>query len=101
MTAMIQCLHELEGATRVMEVKLETILAGGSRETIVDEHGVLGKCFNPNAAHCILPATTKGLRGQAIQGFHQNGTLFTANLSDARKYFGSMGAENRDGRGPA
>ena len=77
-----------------MEIKLKTILAGESGEAIVDEYGFLWNCLAAKAPHGILSATTKGLDGETIQGFYQNGTLFIVNLSDARKYFGSMNSEN-------
>jgi hypothetical protein len=82
-----------------MEIKLKTIVSAESKEMIIDEFGVSWNYLAPEAAYDILPATTKGLDGDTIQGFYQNGALFIVNLSDARKYFGSLYSENRDWKG--
>ncbi|MGO9569098.1 MAG: hypothetical protein ACLP5H_16300 [Desulfomonilaceae bacterium] len=77
-----------------MEIKLKTTPADDNGEAILDEHGALWKYSGLKAAHGIFMATTKGLDGEAIQGFYQSGTLFIVNLSDARKYFNSVNSEN-------
>ncbi len=95
---MVRSLHRLEGDKGIVEIKLTTMLAGENREMVIDEHGVLWKYSCPGAVHGILSATTKGIDGEAIQGFYQNGTLFIVNLSDARKYFRSITGGTRTGR---
>lgn len=82
-----------------MEIKLKTILSAESREMIIDEYGVLWNYLAPKAAYGTLPATAKGLDGDTIQGFYRNGALFIVNLSDAKKYFGSLYSETCDWKG--
>jgi hypothetical protein len=77
-----------------MEIKLKTTPADDNGQTILDEHGALWKYSGPEPAHGIFLAITKGLDGEDIQGFYQNGTLFIVSLSDARKYFNSVNSEN-------
>jgi hypothetical protein len=79
---------------RVMEIKLKTTQSAADTGIIMDEHGVLWNYLGSKAAHGILPATAKALDGRPIQGFYQNGTMFIVNLSDARRYFGSVISEN-------
>lgn len=87
-------LHMSEGANYAMEIKLKTTPSAADTGIIMDEHGVLWNYRGSKAAHGILSATAKGLDGQSIQGFYQNGTMFIVNLSDARKYFGATSLEN-------
>ncbi|MGO9117826.1 MAG: hypothetical protein ACLQPD_09475 [Desulfomonilaceae bacterium] len=77
-----------------MEIKLKTASSDADKGIVVDEYGALWNYTGPKPAHGIFLATTKGLNGESIQGFYQNGTLFIVNLSDARKYFSSMNSEN-------
>ncbi len=73
-----------------MEIKLKTTLADDKGQSVLDEHGALWKYSGPKPAHGIFLATTKGLDGEDIQAFYQNGTLFIVNWSDAKNYFNSM-----------
>ena len=77
-----------------MEIKLKTASSDADTGIVVDEYGALWNLLGPKPAHGIFLATAKGLKGESIQGFYQNGTLFIVNLSDARKYFSSMNSEN-------
>ncbi len=70
-----------------MEIKLKTAPSDADTGIIVDEYGALWKYSGPKSVHGIFLAITKGLDGEAIQGFYQNGTLFIVDLSNARKYF--------------
>ena len=77
-----------------MEIKLKTAPSDVETGIIVDEYGALWKYSGPKPAHGIFRATTKGLDGEDIQGFYQNGTLFILNWSDAKNYFNSMNLMN-------
>jgi hypothetical protein len=73
-----------------MEIKLKTTRPDESGETILDEHGALWNYSGPKSANGIFPATTKGLSGEDIFGFYQNGALFIVNRTDARDHFNSI-----------
>ena len=77
-----------------MEIKLKAAPSDADKGIIVDEYGALWRYSGPETAHGIFLATTKGLDGEAIQGFYQNRTLFIVNWSDAKKYFNSMNLMN-------
>lgn len=72
-----------------MEIKLKAAPSDLDTGVIVDEYGVLWNFSDPEAPHGIRMATTKGLDGEPIRGFHQNGKLFILDLSEAKKYFSS------------
>jgi hypothetical protein len=77
-----------------MEIRLKVAPSDADTGIIVDEYGALWKYSGPKRGHAPFLATTKGLDGEAIQGFYQNGTLFIVDVSDARKYFRSVNSES-------
>ncbi|MFH1115997.1 MAG: hypothetical protein V1792_18955 [Pseudomonadota bacterium] len=75
-----------------MEIRLKTTPSDSESEAIVDEHGAVWSFSCSEAVIDIFPATTKGPKGETVRGFYQNGKVFILSLSEATKYFSTMGA---------
>lgn len=73
-----------------MELKLRTAHSNAGAGIIVDEYGTLWKYSGSRGVEGRFLATTKGLDGQAVRGFYQNGIVFIVTLSDAQRYFNAV-----------